>query len=145
MFNNFNVEIENFWKFVKLIEAANLKQWRRNMKFVLNDVELWHYVDDFEKQFKVFSKKTLNTLTWSEKKNFEKKIKNYILKMINAKNKIESMCNDIIKIIIQINWIAKQIWDHFITRYSFQNWFNKWATLNRFRVVNFSDHDSIFN
>ena len=145
MFNNFSAEIEDFWKFNKLIETANLKQWRRNMKFILNDVELWHYVDDFEKQFKVFSKKTLNTLTWNEKKNFEKKIKNYIFKMINAKNKIESMCNDIIKIIIQINWIAKQIWDHFITRYSFQNWFNKWATLNRFRTVNFSNHDSIFN
>ena len=65
--------------------------------------------------------------------------------MINVKNKIENMCNDIIKIIIQINWIAKQIWNHFITRYSFQSWFNKWTTLNRFRIVNFSNYDSIFN
>ena len=49
---------------------------------------------------KIFQKKNIEYIYVKWKKKFEKKIKNYIFKMINIKNKIENMCNNILKIFI---------------------------------------------
>ena len=89
-------EEKDIWRFSKFKETDNIIQWKRNMIIAMKSVYLYNWIDDIKVLFVDVSLNIMKIKSWIKinKKEYQRKIKNYNLKNIVLKSRIKKMCNE---------------------------------------------------
>ena len=139
-------EGEGVWRFPKLKGADNIIQWERNMITAMESAYLYGWIDGTKVLPVDVSLDTMKAEGWTRTniREYQREIEDYNLKNIALRDRIKRMCNEhVVQSIDTEGKSVKEVWNVILTRYKSQKWSKKWAVMNRFEELSYTDEKSI--
>ena len=112
----------------------------------IKSVYLYDWIDDIKVLLVDVFLNIMKTENWTKTniREYQREIENYNFKNIVLRNRIKRMCNEhVVQSIDTEDKSVKEIWNVILTRYKSQEWSKKWAVMNRFEELSYTDEKSI--
>ena len=123
------------FKFLKLVEAQNYREWNKNMINALQTAEVWNLVFDIEDS----SRKRERKLFYEHQKEQDAKQNIYDARCFKIRDRIVVMCQSKVQIMIDFNDESQKMWTFLKTRFESTDWVNKWTIINRFEKIHYDE------